>query len=121
MINSRMVPVEKMSRFEIELAVRIADLAGFELDGITGYYLRNNGMKQFEIFDGDDTYWIELSYLHLQDLQVEQAYAEAVAGVDYDPASCPSCDQSDCDFPPECQKAVGTMPSRPYPHHDEDE
>lgn len=76
MINSRMVPVEKMSLDSIRLAERIAELAGFEEEGITGYYLRNNNLDLFEIEDGDDIYWIELSYLHLQDLQVEKARAE---------------------------------------------
>ena len=40
---------------------------------------------------------------------------------DYERSACPSCGDSDCSFPPECQSAIDTAPARSYPHHDHDE
>ena len=48
-------------------------------------------------------------------------WMELIAGVDYEPASCPACGLSDCKFPVECQKQIGFMPRRSYPFHDEED
>lgn len=39
---------------------------------------------------------------------------DAVAGVDYDVSACPICGDPSCEFPPECQDAVGFWPAPTY-------